>query len=250
MNKHLMNKHLFISLAIAITCAACAEDVETSSDELAVITPVSLSSANLTGAKAAASAIGGAALNSNSAQIVTLVGTAAGRATFTAIVACALPAGQSVVANGLTYNGVIGVAAGWRTAAPTAADKRWTTACVLGKTYATVPGNVSLRHDTNAALTSTLAERTAYPTVVGAYYGDMFQAVPTMYACGAIAWPAGSSPLVECARNLGAGTTGCGFTYTGLCPAAAGPCADKTAPYGTCTGGATAHAQVVTQYIP
>lgn len=238
------------SILIALALAACAVDVDTDIDTQEVITPITLSSTQFTNARAAASAIRTSALNSNSASIQALVATADGRAMFTAIVGCALPAGQSVVANGLTYNGAIGVASQWKTAVPTTASQRWTTACVLARTSSVgLAVNVSVRHDSFAPLLAGGAEIASYPTSVGGFYGNIFQAAPVNYACGTVAWPAGNT-LTDCARTVNGVTTVCGFTWTGLCPAVAGPCVDKTAPYAGCTGAATTYAEVASLFIP
>lgn len=241
-------------LFLLFVFANCTIDDETvSSVEDEVVTPEAISAAQLNSAKAAASAIGGASLNSNSAAIQSLVSTANGQAVFGAIVACAVSSGQSVSATGpsgtLTFNGALGVASAWRTSAPTSANKRWTTACVLSKTSAFgFTLNVSVRHDSYLPLTSTAAERATYAVAVGAFYGDLFQASPKTFACGAINWPAGSDPRVECARTVNGVTTTCGFSWTGLCTNTP-PCTDKTAPYGTCTGSAVPYAEVATIFI-
>jgi len=237
-------------IALALFLSACTVEADTSQVESNVVTPESLSSAQFSATRGAASAIRSSALNSNSSSIQTLVSTLDGRAMFATIVACAVSAGQSVVAGGQTYQGSLGVAPGWKTSTPSQANRHWTTACVMGKTnlFGLVP-NISLRHDTYLPLTSSAAERSTYATTVGAFYGDIFQAAPTNYACGAIAWPPGSDPLVECARTVDGITTNCGFSWTGLCPAVSGPCADKTAPYGTCAGGSVTYPEVATLYI-
>lgn len=237
-------------LSLALVCSACIAEVDYSETDSEVTVATSLTAAQYSASRSAASAIRTSALNSNSASIQALVGTSDGRAMFATIVSCALPAGQSVIANGLTYPGSLGVATGWQTAVPTQANRRWTTACVLGRTTATgLSATVSLRHDTYLPLLSSAAERSTYATTVGGFYGDIFQAAPTNFACGAVAWPAGSNPLVECARSVNGVTTNCGFSWAGLCPATSGPCTDKLAPYGTCTGSAVVYSEVSTLYI-
>jgi hypothetical protein len=242
-----------IVFATLINCVSADEPVvdETESD---VIVAEALSASQFNAAKTATSAIGAASLSSNSAAIQTLISTANGQAMFAVIVRCAVSSGQSVTATGpggpIVFAGQMGVASAWRLAVPTLANKRWTTACVMARTNLFgVTSQVSLRHDTYLPLISSAVERAAYPVAVGAFYGDLFQAAPKTYACGAVAWPPGSDPLVECARTINGSTTVCGFTWTGLCPATLGPCVDKIAPFGLCRGDITQHLEVATLFI-
>ena len=242
-----------IVFAVLASCVA-ADEPAVDETESNVIVAEALSATQFNAAKTAASAIGAASLSSNSAAIQTLISTPSGQAMFTVIVQCAVSSGQSVTATGpggpIVFSGQMGVASAWRLAVPTQANKRWTTACVMARTNAFgLTSQVSLRHDTFLPLISSAAERAAYPIAVGAFYGDLFQASPKTYACGAIAWPPGSDPLVECARTINGSTTNCGFTWTGLCPAVLGPCVDKIAPYGLCLGGITQHLEVATLFI-
>ena len=246
-------KHLS-ALFLALVFVGCAVDEDVTQVEQDVVTAEALSAAQFANAKTAASAIGGASLNSDSAAIQALVATADGQVMFGTIVACAVSSGQSVSATGpsgtLVFNGELGVAAAWRTSAPTSANKRWTTACVMARTNATgLTSNVSVRHDTYLPLTSTAPERATYTVAVGAFYGDLFQVSPKTFACGAVSWPPGSDPLVECARTINGVTTNCGFSWTGLCTNKP-PCTDKTAPFGTCTGSSISYAEVATLFIP
>lgn len=249
-----MNKLRSVIVFATLCSCVSADDPVVDETESNVIVAEALSASQFNAVKTAASAIGAASLSSNSAAIQTLISTADGQAMFTVIVRCAVSSGQSVTATGpggpIVFSGQLGVASAWRLAVPTQANKRWTTACVLARTNLFgLTSLVSLRHDTFLPLISTSAERATYPIAVGAFYGDLFQASPKTYACGAIAWPPGSDPLVECARTSNGWTTHCGFTWTGLCPATSGPCADKTAPFGLCTGGITQHAEVATLFI-
>jgi len=250
-----------IQVLMCVMLSACVnESVSEIRDE--VVSPNVLSAANLMSSKTAASSIGGASLSSDSAAIQTLVSTAAGQATMFVIVACALASGSSVTATGpsgtLTFDGELGLATGWENSAPTAANRRWTTGCVLARTnlYG-LSVSESLRHDTNPALAVGSGETSTYPTPQAAYYGDMFQAVPTMYACAAAIFTPTSNPALEsvraCARSSNGVTTQCGFTYTWLCGSTlsghAAACLDTTAPYGNCRGGGPTFAESVSLFL-
>lgn len=249
-----MNKLMNVIVFAMLTSCVSVDDPAVDEMESNVIVAEALSASQFNTAKTAASAIGAASLSSNSAAIQTLISTASGQAMFAVIVRCAVSSGQSVTATGpggpIVFAGQMGVASAWQLAVPTQANKRWTTACVMARTNVFgLTTQVSLRHDTFLPLISSSAERAAYPIAVGAFYGDLFQAAPRTYACGAIAWPPGSDPLVECARTINGWTTNCGFTWTGLCTATLGPCVDKNAPFGLCRGDITQHSEVATLFI-
>lgn len=249
-----MNKLMNVIVFAMLTSCVSVDDPAVDEMESNVIVAEALSASQFNTAKTAASAIGAASLSSNSAAIQTLISTASGQAMFAVIVRCAVSSGQSVTATGpggpIVFAGQMGVASAWQLAVPTQANKRWTTACVMARTNVFgLTTQVSLRHDTFLPLISSSAERAAYPIAVGAFYGDLFQASPRTYACGAIAWPPGSDPLVECARTINGWTTNCGFTWTGLCTATLGPCVDKNAPFGLCRGDITQHSEVATLFI-
>ncbi len=108
-----------------------------------------------------------------------------------------------------------------------------------------MPVNISLRHDTNIALVTSAAERTQYSKVEGAFYGNLFAATPTWFACSNRSWTQLVGTFRACALSYNGITTDCGFTYTGTCANTA-TCSDKTAPFGGCKGQGVTYSEVIT----
>ena len=246
---------LTVSLA-ALLLAGCVvgdgDDLELSEDESAVLGANKLSANKLSANKLSANKLSANKLSANSLETQNLVSTEDGRELMSYVVSCAIPSGQSVTVQdsaGVSYTflGGHGLASAWATRAPTVAERRWVTACVLARTNVFgISVNISMRHDTNVALTSSSAERTTYDKPEGAFYGDMFGTTPQFYACGNRAWLSYEpSTFRACALSSTGIETDCSFTYTGSCTSSA-TCTDRTAPFGTCKGGGVSYGEVIT----
>jgi hypothetical protein len=192
-------------------------------------------------------------LGVNSLATTDMMANADSREVFSYVVGCALPAGQNLVAKSsagvsYTFAGAIGLAPAWATRAPTVAERRWVSACLLSRTnrYG-VEVQISMRHDSNVALTTTAAERTTHSATEGAFFGDLFASPQTWFACGNRTWtPYATNSLRMCALSANGtvgSTTDCGFTYAGSCTSA---CTDTTAPFGACRGNGVTFAEVIT----
>jgi hypothetical protein len=210
--------------------------------------------ANKLGAnKLGANKLGANKLGANALATTDMMASADSREVFSYIVGCAIPSGSSIVAKNAagvsyTFPGALGLAPAWATRTPTVTERRWVSACVLARTnlYG-VSVSISLRHDTNVALATSLDERTQYTAVEGAFFGDIFATPQAIYACGNRTWSAvGTNSLRMCALSQSGtvgSTTDCGFTYAGRCATA---CLDTTAPFGTCRGGGVTFAEAIT----
>jgi hypothetical protein len=246
------NRSLQIALAL-VMMSACVIDDEAADEEIETSYKLGANKlgANKLGAnKLGANKLGANKLGANGLATSDMMATADGREVFSYVVGCALPLGQSIVAKdaagvSYTFAGAIGLAPGWATRAPTVAERRWVSACILSRTNLFgVSVQISLRHDTNTALLSTSAERTQYSAVEGAFFGDLFATTPLLFACGNRSWsPYSSNSLRMCALSSDGRTTDCGFTYAGACTTA---CSDKTAPFGSCVGGSSVYLEVIT----
>jgi hypothetical protein len=156
-----------------------------------------------------------------------------------------------------TFPGAHSLAASWETSAPTVAQRRWVTACLMARTNVFgLSVATSLRHDTNPALQASGAEKATYSSVEAGFYGDLFAAGSPMFACASQIFAPGGNPALEsiraCARSNNGFTTQCGFSYTWLCGQTlsghAAACLDTVAPYGSCRGSAVTYAESVTLY--
>lgn len=255
------NRATIALLVCCITSSSCALESDDGSDpELGQAESDIQASNRLAANRLAANSLNASklstfALASTSLANNALLATPEGRDVFSFIVGCALSTGTTLVVtySGTAYSfpGWLGLAPLWATRTPTSAEKRWVSGCVLARTNLTgTQVDISMRHDTYAPLASTAAERTAFPKVEGAFYGDLFATTPAMYACANRNWTTadGTTTSRHCALSQNGTTTQCGFTYTGLCSNLA-PCSDHINPYGNCRGGSTTYAEVVTIYL-
>ena len=242
-----------LALAVAVTSTACVIDDESAEEEIGTTYKLGVNKlgVNKLGVnKLGVNKLGVNKLGVNSLATSDMMATADSREVYSYVVGCALPAGQSIIAkdaNGVSYTfaGAIGLAPAWATRAPTVSERRWVSACILSRTnYYGVSVQISMRHDTNVALTSTLAERTQYSETEGAFFGDLFASTQTWFACSNRTWtPFSTNSLRMCALSSNGTTTDCGFTYAGPCTTA---CTDATAPYSSCLGGSTRYPEVIT----
>jgi hypothetical protein len=254
----MMMTKLFPLMLVVVGAASCVIDDEdaTNPDESEPIYKLGANKlgANKLGAnKLGANKLGANKLGANALATTDMMASADSREVFSYVVGCAIPAGQNIVAKSstgvsYTFAGALGLAPAWATRAPTVAERRWVSACVLSRTNVYgISVSISLRHDTNPALATTLDERNQYTAVEGAFFGDIFATPQVMYACGNRTWsPTSTNSLRMCALSQ-SGTVGsntdCGFTYAGRCTTA---CTDTTAPFGGCRYGATTFSEVVT----
>ena len=188
-------------------------------------------------------------LAANSLETQGLMATEGGRELMTYVVGCAIPTGTSLTLQDpdgvqYTYPGWIGLAPAWATRAPTVAERRWVTACLLSRTNVNgVLVNISMRSDTNTALLTSAAERDLYTRAEGAFYGDLFAPTPVTYACSNRGWTALVGTFRACALSYNGTSTDCGFIYAGACTTA---CSDKIAPFGGCKGAGTTYGEAIT----
>lgn len=248
-----MNRVCSIVL-VSVIVSACALTPE---EELGEVTG-EVQSANrlaankLSAAKLQLAKLGDGALPTT---IASLGGTADGREVLSYVIGCALAADDGIAAGGRAFRGAIGLAPMWRSRPLSPSEKRWVSACILARTNLLgIEVKLSLRGG-HPVLASTLGESAAYAVVEGAFYGDLFQAKPEMYACSALAKQTGLSLSTLGARACAtpsawsSGTTACGFTYTGPCGALdvhVTPACTTLAPYANCRAATTRYAEVIT----
>lgn len=251
---------LLLPLCPLLACGGGADvsemELQSLTEESAIVSSGNLAAASLLANKTQLAAVAGNAIADTSPQIAGLMATAAGRDVMATTVACAFASGSSVTlhdgaGNAYVYGGAVGLAPGWASAAPSAADRRWVSGCILARTTAfNVPVAISLRHDSKLQLGSTAPERATYSVSEGAFFGDLFGSIWSAYACST---PAAGAPAVNplrvCTQSSNGSTTQCGFAYAGVCGALPGPCSDRTAPYGSCKGGAITYAEVVSSFV-
>jgi hypothetical protein len=244
-------------LVLGTSCAVGLDEPSFSDVESEVTTTNKITVNKITVNKITVNQLATAQLAASSLDAHAMLDTADRREVLAYIVSCALPAGQVLAltdADGATYQfpGSIGLAPAWATRAPTVPERRWVTACVLARTnFYGVEVQISMRHDTNPALAATPAELATFKVVEGAFYGDLFQESPVMYACSAKTWTEATPERPRaCALSHDGATTECGFTYTGSCNAKHHPCVDHKPPFGACAGGGVTYPEIVTIYIP
>lgn len=244
-------------LVLGTSCAVDLDEQSVSDVESEVATTNKITVNKITVNKITVNQLATAQLAASSLDAHAMLDTEDRRDVLSYIVSCALPAGQVLTltdAGGATYQfrGSIGLAPAWATRAPTVSERRWVSACVLGRTnlYG-VEVQISMRHDTNPALAATPAEIATFKVVEGAFYGDLFQESPAMFACSARTWTEATPERPRaCALSHDGVTTECGFTYTGSCNAKQHPCVDHKPPFGACAGSSVTYPEVVTIYIP
>jgi len=253
-----MKTSLLICIVLAGGCVAEPDDGGLSQTQDPLTASNKLAANKLAANKLAANKLAANKLAANSLEVQGLMATDSGRDVMSYIVGCAMPTGQSLTlldattGTQYTYPGWIGLAPGWATRAPTVAERHWVTACLLARTnvYGTAV-NISMRHDTNPLLTSSATERATYTKAEGAFYGDLFAAVPVIYACSNRSWTSITvGSFRACALSPDGVTTDCGFKYTGSC-ANVITCTDGIAPFGSCkaAGDATTYGEVITIFL-
>lgn len=249
---------------LLLNVAGCALSEPDLSEDTSDLLSANMLSANLLSANLlSANLLSANLLSANSLTVQNMVNTSGGRMVLSYVVSCALPAGTSMSATdstgvSYTFNGSIGLAPEWATGVPTASNRRWVSACVLARTnYFGVSVPISVRADNNVKLTASSSEITTYNEAEGAFWGDLFGTTPYEYTCAAQAFTTTTNTGIEGLRDCSRSTDGvksmCGFTFTGYCattyPGKTIPCTDKVAPFGSCKGGSTTYAEVITIYL-
>jgi hypothetical protein len=196
-----------------------------------------------------------------------LLSTDDGRALLKYAIRCALAAGTTVTASGTpwTFEGGLGLAPGWLTAALTPSEGRWLTACLMAHANAYNIPTVVLLGGAHPALQQTGSYAHVYPEA--SFYGDLFDGSPaTIYACAraGIAVRDGSgvcvTPDLDALRRRVCGRSSqCSFQVAGYCYAAANPANDVCAGTpgapaacypGAAAQGGTPYREVITVYLP
>ena len=251
----MMTKNFCTNLVLAavMTTSACVIDDE-SADEAADVSyklGVNKLGVNKLGVnKLGVNKLGVNKLGVNGLATTDMMANADSREVFSYVVGCALASGTSLTAQdskGVSYvfQGAIGLAPAWATRIPTVSERRWVSACLLARTnlYG-IQVQISLRHDTNSALSTSAAELSQFSRTEGAFYGDLFASPQSWFACSGRSWTQfATNSLRMCALSTNGSTTDCGFTYAGPCNTA---CSDPSAPFGQCAGGSTRYAEVIT----
>lgn len=156
------------------------------------------------------------ALTANALTTAALEDDAAARKVLKYIVGCALPAGHQIEieigGEAYLFEGSIGLAPRWGKAGGRCdeACRAWVSGCVLSRLNhlgQTVPISIRGHH---GALTSTHAERAAYPNREATYYGDIFASPQIRLGCL-------SPGAVSDERVCGPSLEGCAVTFTGPC---------------------------------
>lgn len=250
-----------IGIIVAIAgCSAPTEHVTERVIAQAVLTSARMSPARVLENRAAADAMVGAALSSNAIEphrfaarsaTAPMLATDSGRQLFSLLVACALPAEDSVVAGDLEFFGEIGLARQWLNRELNPPMRRWVSACVFarisGRDLATV---ISMRGH-RRVLHASPDERDWFALEEGAFFGDMFTPVDQPIdwnACAGVDQVAtpGAGGLTDrvCATQDPAhpGLTMCGFAFAGKC---ADVC-DPSRGYAMCRGATGLAMEVVT----
>ena len=235
--------------------AACgAEPLETQTDRDEIqlgVTPLSL-------AELGSSALTTAVLNATNAAAMGPNQTA--RKALAFAVACALDSTQTVTytVSGVTYieTGMMGIAPGWRTAAISATEAAWVSACMFSHVNDVAHLVwVSLR-GAQSSLATTTQEQSDYQVEEGAFWGKAFVNLGSVhgYSCLGVDQAAGDTygelPYRNCAQwdgVSGSNASPCGMSYAGLCRTA---CTTASAPYSGCSfQGSSAAASVVTIFL-
>lgn len=236
-------------------CVASPEDVD---DDIGIARSPALG-ANALGANAlGANALGANALGANALSPTMLNGSAlaTGSLSATALsaiqdpgstgtlsrellrytVSCAFTPSQSVsfswvdssnLTHDETYSGLIGLAPTWANEALSVDGQRWVSACLIARVnHFGISVMLSMRGGASA-LDTTTEERAAYTYLEGAFWGNVFSATPTAYACDyvpndahsrsgnrvcAAGYDDGSGTLQSCGiiQRLGSCATACG----------------------------------------
>ncbi|WP_437541219.1 hypothetical protein WME97_26455 [Sorangium sp. So ce367] len=194
---------LVLCPALVTSLAACVglpegEDYDVDTAEQAAVVDNALTSNALTLNALTSNALTSNALTSNALTSNALTSNALTRSALRDplarqlleyVVSCALPRGAhfDIDVDGVVYgfDGGIGLHKNWGDTGGSCdnACKAWVSACVLSRVnYLGIPTPISMRGN-HCELSSDSAERTAYATREGAYYGNIFANPPLYFAC-------------------------------------------------------------------
>jgi hypothetical protein len=187
-----------------------------------------------------------------------LTATADGRELLGYVARCALDVDQAVVGAGGPYWGELGLARDWLERAPTAAEGRWVSACLIASINAdgaTVPMSVrgprpDLEPSDEVSAVYTLQE--------AAFFGDLFRPAPERFVCigGAFSTDALTDLESWYRQRLCSWQGGCAIQQQGFCT---GLCRSVLGTYTDCnswldfdisTGDWRHYQEVVTIYLP
>ena len=184
--------------------------------------------------------------------------TADARETLSYAVDCALDSSQSITftvdGTSYTYAGELGLAPTWTSAALSADDAAWVSACVLSRVNLTGTEVSISDRGALAALATTPSEVASWDLEEGAFWGNTFVDLGAIagFSCEGVDAAAddtrGDLPARRCAQpdGVGASTSACGFSYAGACTAVC----SAASPYTGCAfqGGAPS-AHVITTFV-
>jgi hypothetical protein len=211
----------------------------------------------------ALSELGSSALTTsvlNSSNAAAMGATAAARKVLAFAVACALDSTQTITytvgGQSYTEGGMLGIVPGWKTAALSASQAAWVSACMFSHVNeVTHLVWLSLR-GAQSSLSTTTQEQNDYKTEEGAFWGNMFVNLGSVhgYSCLGVDQANndgfGELPYRNCAQwdgVSGSNASPCGMSYAGLCRTA---CTTATAPYSGCSfQGSGPAASVVTIFL-
>lgn len=170
-----------------------------------------------------------AALTPSLLELSDLIATADGRTFLSYLVKCALPAGKTLTlkhgGDTITLPGVVGLTPEWEKGGLSPSAKRWLSACLLAHVNATASKVQILLAGNHPALAGSKGGTANFSLREGAFFGNIFELTPAMYAC------TGSGQKAECGREssedlakracarglLGPGLSACGFIVPGFC---------------------------------
>lgn len=214
-----MNFHprFLLPLVLLASCALPADP-----DDVRRVAPNGMVPSALTAHREAATVAVGSALTA--IDFSGLVQDAGGLALLRDMVECALTSDASLVVrvdgSDLRFSGLLGLAPSWTRRPMSAVERRWISGCLMARSNAfgvSVP--VSLL-GTTRALEATPQESLNFPVEEGAFYGDVFAAEASLFACrgtGALAAGGMRDRLCAVPDPERAGFTLCGFMLVGFC---------------------------------
>lgn len=138
------------------------------------------------------------------------------------VIGCALPAGQSLTDDGVSYQGVAGLAPSWATSALTnVSSQRWVTACVL-QTLNGLGVHVPIRLFGNNAALSDLpsSDLSRYTVSDATMFGNIFVATsPRAYACTDVGFLKGCTldASTYMLKRICGVSVACGLSLLGPC---------------------------------
>jgi hypothetical protein len=222
---------LVLCPALATSLAACAGlqegegDYDIGAAEQDVLIDNALTSNALTSNALTSNALTSNALTSNALTSNALTSNALtssalrdplARQLLKYVVSCALATGAhfDINVDGVVYgfDGELGLHKKWGDSGGSCdnACKAWVSACVLSRiNYLGIATPISMRGN-KGELSSDSAERIAYPTREGAYYGNIFSSSPIFYACV-------SPENTSIARVCGSSMDDCVLKVVGTC---------------------------------